>query len=172
LARVIWVCRDGLEAGGKVPPGESRVVAARISSGDEKESIVKESNFRESELCSAMQEWEGAERGEEAERAFERVEECYYELLRPRHQPGATRMTTDNASGAGMAPPKMPSDEKLYDVACDFDECKTYSDIVNFAKCVIEQRDAQWSVNATRLLAESQAHNAKLEAQVERMRLR
>jgi len=54
---------------------------------------VKESNFRESELCSAMQEWVEAERGEDAERAFKRVEECYYELIHARQAPAPVEVS-------------------------------------------------------------------------------
>jgi len=54
---------------------------------------VKESNFRESELCSAMQEWESAEMGEESEKAFKRVEECYYELIHARQAPAPVEVS-------------------------------------------------------------------------------
>ena len=39
----------------------------------------------------------------------------------------------------------LPSDHQLYECACDFDECATYRDILNFAKRLIRERDKQWA---------------------------
>jgi hypothetical protein len=76
----------------------------------------------------------------------------------------------DNASGAELKPPKIPSDDKLYDAACDFDECKTYGDIVGFGKRLLEERDALWSGRATRLLAQKDAELQRLRDEIQRLK--
>jgi hypothetical protein len=65
-------------------------------------------------------------------------------------------MTKDNASGAGM---RLQQRLKT---------ASQMSDDVSYL--TVNATDLKAVLDATRLLAESQAHNAKLEAQVERLR--
>jgi|ERR1044071_3252548 hypothetical protein len=70
-------------------------------------------------------------------------------------------MTKDNASGAGMKHIKSWRDR----LPCPFAEADAWDRLTAALSEISDLR-----TDATRLLAESQAHNAKLEAQVERMR--
>ena len=78
-------------------------------------------------------------------------------------------MTKDNASGAGMGLPPLPERFGLwhYEDAAGTKLGEPEA-IFNSDQLFAFGRAAQ--ADATRLLAESQAHNAKLEAQAERLR--
>jgi hypothetical protein len=82
-------------------------------------------------------------------------------------------MTTDNASGAGMERIRQALEgceatqgaDKPYEVYAEFRGELAKACHQEAMRSLLDAHD-----DATRLLAESQAHNAKLEAQVERLR--
>ncbi len=92
-------------------------------------------------------------------------------------------MTTDNASGAGMETVAWQWRKRHTWFAGQADECHFWSEWEALQPPYMDARDLATAdpenyeirplvlrTDATRLLAESQAHNAKLEAQVERLR--
>jgi len=88
-------------------------------------------------------------------------------------------MAKDNASGAGMEPTVIPmnGNYELRRQAGRFQHWNLFLNgeqlrpITRFEGDFIDAALEAGRTDATRLLAESQAHNAKLEAQVERLRV-
>jgi hypothetical protein len=85
-------------------------------------------------------------------------------------------MTKDNASGAGMEPQAWGVYAEVdgvmtiqYPVAFSQEDAEIHA--LMYSGCETEVSELVRRTDATRLLAESQAHNAKLEAQVERLRM-